>query len=67
MSSTADKIKGAANQAAGAIKQGVGKAIDDPKLEVEGGAQKLKGKTQGALGDAKDAVKNAGKKIADEP
>ncbi|MGA3063563.1 MAG: CsbD family protein [Methylocystis sp.] len=57
MTSTTDKIKGAANQVAGTVKQGVGDAVGNPKLQVEGAAQKLKGEAQGAVGDAKDAVK----------
>ena len=47
MGSTTDKIKGAANQAAGAVKQGVGEAVGNPNLEVEGAAQKLKGRSAG--------------------
>jgi uncharacterized protein YjbJ (UPF0337 family) len=57
MGSTTDKIKGAANQAAGAIKQGVGEAVGNPSLEIEGAAQKLKGQAQETVGEAKDAVK----------
>ena len=57
MSSTSDKIKGAANQAGGAIKQGVGKAMDDKQMEAEGMIQKGKGKAQQMEGDAKSAVK----------
>ncbi|KAF2988787.1 CsbD family protein (plasmid) [Methylocystis sp. MJC1] len=57
MGSTTDKIKGAANQAAGAVKQGVGKAVGNPNLEVEGAGQKLKGEVQETVGKAKDAVK----------
>ena len=57
MTSTTDKIKGAANEAAGAVKKGVGDAVGNPKLQVEGEAKKLKGQAQGAVGDAKDAVK----------
>lgn len=57
MGSTTDKIKGAANEAAGAVKETVGKAIGNPSLEVEGAGQKLKGEAQGAVGDAKEAVK----------
>ena len=57
MGSTTDKIKGLANEAAGAVKQGVGEAVGNPKLQVEGAAQKLMGEAQGAVGDAKDAVK----------
>ena len=66
MSSTSDKIKGAANEAAGAVKQGVGEAVGNPKLQAEGAGQKLKGKAQGTLGEAKDSVKDAAKKIADK-
>jgi uncharacterized protein YjbJ (UPF0337 family) len=57
MGSTTDKIKGAANQVAGTIKQGVGEAVGNPTLEVEGAAQKVKGEAQEAVGKAKDAVK----------
>ena len=57
MGSTTDKIKGAANEAAGTVKQGVGDAVGNPNLQVEGAGQKLKGQAQGAVGDAKDAVK----------
>ena len=66
MTSTTDKIKGAANEVAGALKQGVGEAVGNPKLQVEGAAQKLKGRAQGAVGDAKDAAKDAAHKIANK-
>lgn len=59
MSSTSDKIKGAANEAAGNVKQAVGKATDNPKLQAEGFAQERKGEAQQAVGKAKDAVKDA--------
>lgn len=54
-----DRIRGAANQAKGAIKEGAGKLVGDPKLEVEGKADKTKGKVQSAIGGAKDAVRDA--------
>ena len=57
MGSTTDKVKGVANEAAGAVKQGVGEAVGNPNLEVKGAAQKLKGEAQESLGQAKDAVK----------
>jgi uncharacterized protein YjbJ (UPF0337 family) len=57
MGSTTDKIKGVANEAAGAVKEGVGKAVGNPNLELEGAGQKLKGETQEAVGKAKDVVK----------
>ena len=57
MSSTTDKIKGMANEAAGAVKQGVGKMTDNPKLQAEGAIQKKAGEVQENVGKAKDAVK----------
>ncbi|HEV7286570.1 MULTISPECIES: CsbD family protein [Kaistia] len=58
MSSTSDKIKGLANEAAGNVKQGVGKMTDNDRLRAEGKAQEVKGEAQQAVGKAKDAVKN---------
>ncbi|KFE53808.1 CsbD family protein [Pseudomonas syringae] len=57
MSSTGDKVKGMANEAVGNVKQGVGKATDNQKLQGEGKAQELKGEAQQAVGKTKDAVK----------
>ena len=59
MGSTSDKVSGLANQAAGKIKEGVGKATGDAKLETEGAAQDAKGKVQKGIGDAKGAIKDA--------
>lgn len=59
MSSTTDKIKGMANEAAGNVKQGVGKATDNEELQAEGFVQERKGEAQQALGKGKDAVKDA--------
>ncbi len=58
MSSATDKIKGLANEAAGNVKQAVGKATGNEKLQAEGFAQERKGEVQQAVGKAKDAVKN---------
>jgi uncharacterized protein YjbJ (UPF0337 family) len=58
MSSTTDKIKGVANETAGKVKESVGRTVGNERLEAEGDAQQLKGATQKAVGDAKDAVKN---------
>jgi uncharacterized protein YjbJ (UPF0337 family) len=65
MSSTTDKIKGVANEAAGSVKQGVGKAVGSDKLRAEGAAQELKGHAQKAVGDTKDAVKHAANKSSE--
>ncbi|GJD61113.1 MULTISPECIES: CsbD family protein [Methylobacterium] len=59
MSSTTDKIKGLANEAVGNIKQGIGSATGNEKLQAEGKAQELKGEAQKTAGDVKDGIKNA--------
>lgn len=59
MGSTTDKIKGVANEAAGNVKQAVGKATDNKRMEADGFVQERKGEAQQAVGKAKDAVKKA--------
>lgn len=63
MSSTTDKIKGTANQVIGEAKQGIGKAIGNDRLRVEGAAQETKGDFQKAAGNVKDAVKKGVDKL----
>jgi uncharacterized protein YjbJ (UPF0337 family) len=64
MGATTDKVKGAANEAIGKAKQGIGEATGSDKLQGEGAVQEVKGKGQQALGDAKDATKDAVNKAA---
>jgi uncharacterized protein YjbJ (UPF0337 family) len=52
-----DRIKGSADQAKGAVKEGVGKMFGDTKLENEGKADKAVGKVENAVGGLKDAVR----------
>jgi len=52
-----DQVAGAAKQAAGAVKETVGKALGDKKLETKGKIEKIAGKVRSAVGDAKDALK----------
>lgn len=59
MGSTADKIKGAANEAMGNVKQGVGRATGSKKTEADGAMQEAKGDAQQLKGKAKSVVKNA--------
>ena len=66
MGSTADKVSGYANEAAGNIKKNVGKIVGSDKMEIEGGVQELKGEAQVNIGNAKDAVKEGVNKAADE-
>ncbi len=59
MGATADKVKGAANEAIGKAKQGIGEATGSDRLQGEGVIQEVKGKGQKAVGDAKQATKDA--------
>lgn len=52
-----DRIKGAANQAKGTMKDTAGKITGDAKLQAEGKADKLKGKIQNAAGGLKDSIR----------
>ena len=53
--STEEKL----NQAAGSVKEGVGKLIGDKELENEGAAEKVVSKVKEVAEDAKDAVEGA--------
>jgi uncharacterized protein YjbJ (UPF0337 family) len=65
MGSTSDKIKGAANEAMGNVKQGIGKVVGSDKLQAEGKMQEIEGEAQQALGKTKDAIKNAADRAND--
>jgi uncharacterized protein YjbJ (UPF0337 family) len=54
-----DRIAGAAKQAKGAVKDAVGKATGDTKMQAEGKADKTAGKVQNTAGSAKDGVRDA--------
>jgi uncharacterized protein YjbJ (UPF0337 family) len=56
-----DRIEGSAKQAGGAIKEAVGKATGDAKLQTEGATDKAAGKVQNAVGGVKDAIRDATK------
>ena len=58
MNSTTDKLKSAANETIGSVKQVVGKAVGNPSLEIEGVGQKLKGAAQASVANAKDSIKS---------
>ncbi len=57
-----DRIAGSAKVIKGTIKEKVGKAIGDAKLESEGKSDKAVGKVQNAIGGLKDTVRDAIKK-----
>ena len=52
-----NRIAGSAKEIKGAVKQVVGKAVGDAKLQSEGKADKIEGKVQNAIGGLKDALK----------
>ena len=52
-----DRIAGAAKEIKGSVKETVGKAVGDSKLQSDGKADKVEGKVQNAIGGLKDALK----------
>jgi uncharacterized protein YjbJ (UPF0337 family) len=52
-----DRVVGSAKVVKGKIKEGVGKAVGDVKLQSEGKADKIEGNIQNAVGGLKDAIK----------
>jgi uncharacterized protein YjbJ (UPF0337 family) len=54
-----EHVKGVADKAKGAIKEGAGKLTGDRELEKEGKLDKAKGDLHNAAGDVKDAFRKA--------
>ena len=54
-------IEGATQKGVGAVKETIGKAIGNEKLQAEGIADKVAGSAKEAVGNAKDAVHKATK------
>jgi uncharacterized protein YjbJ (UPF0337 family) len=54
-----DRIEGSFDQAKGKVKETIGKATGDAKLQGEGKADQVAGKVKNTIGGAKDAVKEA--------
>ena len=57
-----DRVKGAARNVGGKIKEGIGKAVGDSKLEAEGKSDRAAGKVQNAVGGIKDAFREGDSK-----
>lgn len=57
-----DEIKGAAKDAAGSVKEGVGKATGNDKMAAEGAAERVEGKVQKGVGSLKEAARDVLKK-----
>jgi len=52
-----DRVIGSAKVVKGKIKEAVGKAVGDAKLESEGKADEVEGKVQNAVGGIKDTLR----------
>jgi uncharacterized protein YjbJ (UPF0337 family) len=52
-----DRVIGSAKVVKGKIKEVVGKAVGDAKLETQGTADKIEGKVQNAVGGLKDTLR----------
>ena len=52
-----DRVIGSAKVVKGRVKEALGKAAGDAKLEAEGKADKIEGKVQNAVGGLKDALR----------
>jgi uncharacterized protein YjbJ (UPF0337 family) len=57
-----DRIAGAAHEAKGSVKEAVGKAVGDGKLQSDGKAEKTAGTVQNAVGGVKDTLRDIVKK-----
>ena len=54
-----DRIKGAAEKIKGSIEKTVGKLIGDKNLETKGKIDKATGNVRTAVGEGKDAIRDA--------
>jgi uncharacterized protein YjbJ (UPF0337 family) len=54
-----DEIKGAAKDAKGSIKEGVGKATGNDRMAAEGATERVAGKVEKGVGSMKDAARKA--------
>ena len=54
-----DRIKGAAKEVSGSIKQAAGKISGNRETEAKGKVEKNLGTAQNAFGKVKDAIRNA--------
>ncbi len=54
-----NRVEGAIDKGAGAVKQAVGKATGNERLEAEGAVQKAKGDVQNKVGKAQDKIADA--------
>ena len=61
-----DEIRGKLDEAAGTVKEGIGRASGNVALENEGADQRLSGKVEGGLGKARRKVSEGLDEVADK-
>jgi uncharacterized protein YjbJ (UPF0337 family) len=54
-----DRAEGSMKTIKGRVKEGLGKALGDSKLEAEGKMDKAEGKVQNAIGGMKDSLRKS--------
>jgi uncharacterized protein YjbJ (UPF0337 family) len=54
-----DRVIGSAKEIKGAVKEAIGKATGDAKLQSDGKADKVEGTVQNAIGGVRDTVRDA--------
>jgi uncharacterized protein YjbJ (UPF0337 family) len=62
MSINKDQVAGRAKEISGSVKEAVGKAVGNDKLEIKGKVEKATGTVQATVGDIKKNVNDAIKK-----
>ena len=60
-----DEVDGKLDQAKGAVKENVGRALDDREMESEGAADRAGGNVQEGFGTAKRKIGDAVKSVGD--
>jgi len=56
-----EQVTGKVDELKGKVKQGIGKATDDPGLQGEGVLDETKGKLKQAYGNVKESIKDSDK------
>ena len=62
-SSDKNRVEGVADEAVGTVKEGVGKATDDERMEGEGKVDQVKGNVKQGVADAKDKASDMVDKV----
>ena len=60
-----DRIEGKVDKAKGYIKDKAGEMLNDPDLEAEGEAQRVKGEIKDTIGKAKDKIRDIADKATE--